>query len=106
MEITTRTVGSTLIIAVDGQLTGPRSIQVNRIVEKARSDQCKKVALDMSRVSLLDSVGLGGLIYCQQVLQKVSKSFIVCAVPQHIQELLDGFGFGRILSIADAVPES
>lgn len=106
MDITTRTAGTTLVIEVDGQLAGQRAIAMNRIVEKARLEQCKKVAVDMSRVSLLDSVGLGGLIYCQQILRKVSKSFVVCAVPTHIRELFDELGFARLLAITEAVPDS
>jgi anti-anti-sigma factor len=106
MDIPTRKAGSTLIIEVRGPLAGQRAIAVNKIVEKARQDHCKKVAVDMSRVSLLDSVGLGGLIYCQQILRKASKSFVVCAVPEHIRKQFDELWFARLLAIMGAVPDS
>jgi anti-anti-sigma factor len=57
-------------------------------MEQLRHSSCRLVVLDLSRVNLLDSVALGGLIYTRKLLEKSGKGFVLRGVQGVVRGLL------------------
>ena len=85
---------------------GAEDVQDFKIVLKtAVGDGERHIILDMSEVSLIDSMGLGTLVSAVQLL-KPGHKFVICN-PQHaLSQILDMTRLDRIFRVFDTLQEA
>lgn len=100
MEVSTRESGGTLVLSVTGDLAGPQATVLNRFAEKVRDGGHECLVIDLGQATLVDSVGVGGIVYCYQVLNRAGKKLIVASVPDHAMRTFTDLGFSRMMTIS------
>ena len=59
----------------------------------------KKLVLDFSGVTFMDSSGIALILRAQQRMQLLDGSVMVCNVPAQARRVLDAAGIGRLVSL-------
>ena len=59
----------------------------------------KKLVLDMSGVTFMDSSGIALILRAQQRIELLDGSLLVCNVPDQARRVLDAAGIGRLVTI-------
>ena len=59
----------------------------------------KKLVLDLSGVTFMDSSGIALILRAQQRMQLMDGSLLVCHVPEQAKRVLDAAGIGRLVTI-------
>ena len=59
----------------------------------------KKLVLDFSGVTFMDSSGIALILRAQQRMQLLDGSLLVCNVPAQAKRVLDAAGIGRLVTI-------
>ena len=59
----------------------------------------KKLVLDMSGVTFMDSSGIALILRAQQRIALLDGSLLVCNVPDQARRVLDAAGIGRLVTI-------
>ncbi|MBD3321599.1 MAG: STAS domain-containing protein [Chitinivibrionales bacterium] len=86
---------------IDGDFLGPRINELSGEVERACRSHGTTVLVDLSRVQFIDSYGLGGLIYCHNIIEKRGKTLTI-KVNGSIKEVLASCNLDTVLSITDS----
>lgn len=59
----------------------------------------KKLVLDMTGVTFMDSSGIALILRAQQRMQLLDGSLLVCHVPEQAKRVLNAAGVGRLVTI-------
>ena len=59
----------------------------------------RKLILDLSGVTFMDSSGIALILRAQQRMQLLDGALLVCHVPQQAKRVLDAAGIGRLVNI-------
>ena len=59
----------------------------------------RKLVMDLSGVTFMDSSGIALILRAQQRMQLLDGSILVCNVPQQARRVLDAAGIGRLVTI-------
>ena len=59
----------------------------------------KKLVLDLSGVTFMDSSGIALILRAQQRMQLMDGSLLGCHVPEQAKRVLDAAGIGRLVTI-------
>ena len=59
----------------------------------------KKLVLDMTGVTFMDSSGIALILRAQQRMRLLDGSILVCHVPEQAKRVLDAAGIGRLVTI-------
>lgn len=59
----------------------------------------RKLVLDLSGVTFMDSSGIALILRAQQRMQLLDGSLLVCNVPPQARRVLDAAGIGRLVTI-------
>ena len=98
-EIVERRIGDVVIFDLHGQMTlsGEESPQLLSQVRSVVSDGCRKVLLNLSRVSYVDSTGIGEIVGAYTRVAREGGRLSLVGVSARIQELLDTTNISSII---------
>ena len=100
MEINAKSADRNLLLEFSGELDhhGARNAlhEVELAVDAALP---KKLVLDMSGVTFMDSSGIALIRRAQQRMQLLDGRLLVCNVPAQAKRVLDAAGIGRLVTI-------
>ena len=68
---------------------------VNTLIEKSRLN----VALNLSKVTYLDSGALNVIIYCHNTLKKMGGKLVLIEPNEYVKDVLDVVGLTKVVSI-------
>ena len=89
-----------LTAAVSGELDHHGARNALRELEMAVDAALpKKLVLDMSGVTFMDSSGIALILRAQQRIELLDGSLLVCNVPDQARRVLDAAGIGRLVTI-------
>ena len=71
----------------------------NEIEMQIVRQNAKRLILDFSQVTFMDSSGIALILRAQQRMQLLDGSLVVCNVPQQARRVLDAAGIGRLVTI-------
>ena len=100
MEIQSKFADRNLMLELKGELDHHGAKGALRELELAIDAALpKKLVLDFSGVTFMDSSGIALILRAQQRMQLMDGSVLVCNVPQQARRVLDAAGIGRLVKI-------
>ncbi len=100
MEMEAKSADRNLLLALKGEIDyhGARGAmqEMELAVDAALP---RKLVLDMSGVTFMDSSGIALILRAQQRMQLLDGTLLVCNVPQQAKRVLDAAGIGRLVNI-------
>ena len=100
MEIHAKSADRNLLLEIHGELDHHGAKGALRELELAIDAALpKKLVLDFSGVTFMDSSGIALILRAQQRMQLMDGSVLVCHVPQQARRVLDAAGIGRLVTI-------
>ena len=100
MEINAKTADRNLLLELSGEIDHHGARNAIRELELAVDTSLpKKLVLDMTGVTFMDSSGIALILRAQQRMQLLDGSLLVCNVPQQARRVLDAAGIGRMVTI-------
>ena len=103
MRVSAKEVGDICILEVEGEVDAEHSAQLKRAIAKAREDFAKHFILDLSRVSFIDSTGLGVLISLMRHLNESSGRLKLAGLQDEVRSI---FEITRLYKVFDLVPSA
>jgi len=102
-EISDRMVGSTVILDVRGHMTlGEQESQLYRYVSALADAGHRRIVLNLSHVSYVDSVGVGEIVRVFMHLQWRGGKLRLCGIGPRVGELLQTTQLDRVLPISES----
>ena len=100
MEMQAKSADRNLLLKLSGELDHHGARNAIRELELAVDAALpKKLVLDMTGVTFMDSSGIALILRAQQRMQLLDGSLLVCNVPQQAKRVLDAAGIGRLVTI-------
>ena len=100
MEIHAKSADRNLLLELSGELDHHGARNALRELEMAVDAELpKKLVLDMSGVTFMDSSGIALILRAQQRIELLDGSLLVCNVPDQARRVLDAAGVGRLVTI-------
>ena len=89
--------GELVLVLLDGRAVGDGDARALELAVDAALP--KKLVLDLSGVTFMDSSGIALILRAQQRMKLLDGSLLVCGVPQQARRVLDAAGIGRLVTI-------
>ncbi len=100
MEIQARSEDRNLLLKFSGELDHHGAKDAIRELEEAVDAALpKKLVLDYSGVTFMDSSGIALLLRAQRRMQNLGGTVLVCHVPRQAKRVLDATGIDRFIKI-------
>lgn len=100
MEIRSKSADRNLLLELRGELDHHGARDAMRSIDLAIDAALpRKLVLDLSGVTFMDSSGIALILRAQQRMQILEGSLLVCHVPQQAKRVLDAAGIGRLVTI-------
>jgi len=100
MEIQAKSEDRNLLLKFSGELDHHGAKDAIRELEEAVDAALpKKLVLDYSGVTFMDSSGIALLLRAQRRMQNLGGTMLVCRVPQQAKRVLDAAGIDRFIKI-------
>ena len=100
MEINAKSVDRNLLLKLSGEIDHHSARNAMREMELAVDAALpKKLVLDMTGVTFMDSSGIALILRAQQRMRLLDGSLLVCHVPEQAKRVLDAAGIGRLVTI-------
>ena len=100
MEIRSKSADRNLLLELRGELDHHGARDAMRSIDLAIDAALpRKLVLDLSGVSFMDSSGIALILRAQQRMQNLEGSLLVCHVPMQAKRVLDAAGMGRLVTI-------
>lgn len=100
MEMNAKSVDRNLLLELSGEIDHHGARSAMRELELAVDAALpKKLVLDMTGVTFMDSSGIALILRAQQRMRLLDGSLLVCHVPEQAKRVLDAAGIGRLVTI-------
>lgn len=100
MEIHAKSADRNLLLKLCGEIDHHGARSAMRELELAIDASLpKKLVLDMTGVTFMDSSGIALILKAQHRMQLLDGSLLVCHVPEQARRVLDAAGIGRLVMI-------
>ncbi len=83
------------VIRIRGVLQGR---EVARLTEMIRECPYRRVMVDLSGLTCIDSCGIGGLLYSHQLLKRQTRQMVVTSPPDFMKEILNDFEVAELIA--------
>ncbi len=101
MNINTEKKNEVIICHIDGDININTSPQLRKAFEEFVEKDMKKIIVDFSSVSYIDSSGLATFIELLQRLKKSGGSFRICSMNQKVKNIFEVTKLHKIFEIFD-----
>lgn len=100
LTLTTRLIGDVTVVDVAGRLAlGPAPVALRELLEAAMAGGARKILLNLTELSFIDSSGLGELAAGFTNAKHKGSALKIAGVPRRVHELLQMTGLYRVLDI-------
>ena len=100
MDINAKSMDRNLLLELSGEIDHHGARDAMRELELAVDAALpKKLVLDMTGVTFMDSSGIALILRAQQRMRLLDGSILVCHVPEQAKRVLDAAGIGRLVTI-------
>jgi len=104
MEVHMSMRGKTLVIAVSGDIDHHCASEVKEKVDNAiERDNMKNIIFDFSKVSFMDSSGIGMIMGRYKLIERRGGTLSICAMESGTKRIFDISGLGKIIKTYDSV---
>ncbi len=110
MRIANRTEGNVMILNVQGRVVGNASLdlrrELNGWIAEVPEDEKPNVILNLSKVSMMDSSGLGVLVSSYTTVQKREGRLVLAGLGKGLQNLIAITKLTRVFDIYESEEEA
>ena len=110
MRIASRTEGTIVILSVQGRVVGDASLELRREINgwlaEVPEDEKPNVILNLSKVSMMDSSGLGVLVSSYTSVQKKDGRLVLAGMGKGLQNLIAITKLTRVFDIYEDEDEA
>lgn len=100
MEIQSKSADRNLLLELQGELDHHGARNAMRELELAIDAALpKRLVLDFSGISFMDSSGIALILRAQQRMQMLEGVLLICGVPSQARRVMDAAGIGRLVTI-------
>ena len=97
-------VGSVVVIELEGNIIGsPESVEINKNLTQYLEEGSLKFVIDLSKVEIMNSSGLGILIAGLTAIKKSNGSLKVAGANNHIQQLFKVTKLDSVFELSDTL---
>ncbi len=89
MELTIRKTGENYIIDVDGEMDLYNSHKIKDLISKMVEKNVKRIIINFSDVTYIDSSGVGALIYICSVIKKKQLQLALTNIQGSVKKVID-----------------
>jgi anti-sigma B factor antagonist len=97
-QVDTTVVGQDLVVRVAGEIAYPYTDVVHRVCELREPDGLRRVVLDLSDTTFIDSAGIAALTACHRYAQTARLDFAIRNAPPVIRREIEMTGLGSLLT--------
>ena len=107
MDIPQRTTGDVLILEPTGRMTiGEADYALKKAVSSAAEAGTRKLLIDLTAVTYMDSAALGELLSSRQTMQEQGGGLRLCSLQPRVRTLLEITGLLSALDVHDSEAEA
>jgi anti-anti-sigma factor len=107
MKMTTKTENGVMILCPEGKITlGDGDQELGEAVRSALGDGSLKIVIDFSKVSYLDSSGVGELVGCYTSIKNKSGVLRICGMSAKILGLMKMTSLYSVFEVFDTLQEA
>jgi anti-sigma B factor antagonist len=97
-------VGSVIVMELEGNIIGsPESVEINQNLARYIEEGSLKFVVDLSKVKIMNSSGLGILIAGLTAIKKSNGSLKVAGANDHIQQLFKVTKLDSVFELSDTL---
>ena len=90
-------------VAIEGQVDGPASSELERKLNEAAEARPGAVVLDMTQVTFVTSAGLRVFLAFAKKMKKADRKIVFCGVQPGVLSVFEMVGFTRIMTFCDSI---
>ena len=94
--------GDVLVLLPVGRVDSSNAHLFEALVMQRIGEGERQVIVDFSRLDFISSAGLRVLLLAAKALEGDARTFVVCAMQQHIREVFRINGFDRIIPMEES----
>ena len=102
-ELESRVEGDRAIVTVRGDFDLQVAQRVVEELAKVEAGEPGLVIIDLSRVSFLDSAGMGVIAAAQARATEVGRDLVVVRPPYSVRRAFEVSGFGDVITVVDEI---
>ncbi len=110
MRIASRKEDSIMVLEIQGRVVGDASLELRRSINgwlaEIPEDEIPNVILDLDKVSMMDSSGLGVLVSSYTSVQKRDGRLVLAGLGRGLQNLIAITKLTRVFDIYETVEEA
>lgn len=110
MKVTGKRVGDILVLEVSGRVVGDASIEMRRDINgwlaEIPEDRAPKVVLVLSKVTMMDSAGLGSLVSSYTSVQKRNGRLVLAGLGRGLQNLIAITKLAQVFDVYETEEEA
>ena len=91
------------VLEIRGEFVGEDAAKAAVLLEEMRSSTGAGIAVDLSRTSFIDSVGLGVFVYCWRLLEKEHRDMTFIKPQGFVLKMFQSTSLDRIFKVVDAI---
>lgn len=99
-----RLTNGTVVVAATGEVDLHTSSQLGRALEELAAEGVRRVVVDLSDVTFVDSTGLHALLCGARQLERENGELIVVVPDPKVRRVFEITGFDRLISIVSSLP--
>lgn len=104
MKSSTKEIGGVVVIKLEGSiLGGPEASELNNALHKLIDAKKKKVVVDLSGVSLMNSSGLGMLIAGVTTMRNAGGDLKIAAAAEKVAQVFKITKISKVIELHDSV---
>ncbi len=106
MEIITETVNGVTVFRISGYMVADTIDTLKRELERERPSPINKVVFDLENVRMIDSSGLGAIVFLVKRCRAAGGDVKVAAAQGHVTDVFELVGFHKAIEMYPTVAEA
>lgn len=106
ISIETRSIGDTVVATIVGDSLETENVAGFRGAITPILDRAKRVVLDLSQVSFMDSTGLGSMLSCLRSVKAKGGEMKLCSLTPEVRQLFEMVLMDRVFEIYPDEPSA
>jgi anti-sigma B factor antagonist len=89
------------VLEISGEFAGDNAGKTAALLEEMRASTEKNIAVDLQRMTFIDSVGLGVFVYCWRLLEKDHRDMYFIKPQGFVLNMFQNTSLDRIFKVVD-----
>jgi anti-anti-sigma factor len=91
------------VLEVRGEFAGKEAAEAALLLEKMRTSTDDAIAVDLSGVTLIDSVGLGVFVYCWRLLDNARRDMLFVKPQGGVLAMFQNTSLDKVFKVVESI---